>query len=75
MSSTNFVATPGKHHEHSSAEQQAGMYRTNVNEAEKGTENFVRVSAPPELEAYPADEKSFGYLTQGKKTLAKAPVF
>jgi len=51
------------------------MYRTNVNEAEKGTENFVRVSAPPELEAYPADEKSFGYLTQGKKTLAKAPVF
>ncbi|MDZ4658607.1 MAG: hypothetical protein SH868_13605 [Bythopirellula sp.] len=74
MSFTNFVATLGEHSRTFLGRATSFVYRTNVNEAEKSTENFVLGSDPSEPEAYPSDEKLFGDLTQGKKTLAKAPV-
>jgi hypothetical protein len=62
-------------HEHSSAEQQADVYRSNVIEAAMRAENFVLISAPPEPNDHSSDEILFGCMTQGKKTLAKAPIF
>jgi hypothetical protein len=51
------------------------VYHTHVAEAEIDAENFVLVSAPPEPDAYPSDDGWFGFVTQGKKTLAKARIF
>ncbi|MDZ4659919.1 MAG: hypothetical protein SH868_20270 [Bythopirellula sp.] len=76
MSSTNFVATLGEHSRTFLGRATSAVYKGPVVEAELHLRfDFVLVSAPPEPEAYPADEKLFGCITQGKKTLAKAPVF
>jgi hypothetical protein len=51
------------------------MYRSNVNEAAMLAENFVLIGAPPGPNDHSSDERLFDCMTQGKKTLAKAPIF
>jgi len=60
MSSANFVATLGKDSRIFLGRARCAVYQETVVEAEKWAENFVLVGAPPEPEAYSADDCLFG---------------